>query len=231
VMDMGYPVHLIDLLAKLYRKQLAKVEVAGTLSEWLPVKKGVRQGCFLSRYLFNILAEMVVTETLDGFQGGLQIGSDDIILFATSEAELQELVDHLDRVSRRYSLLINIGKTEVMVSDGIACRILIQNEQLAQMNTFPYLGSLITEDGECMTEFRTRLSRGQAIGASLQKIWKSHSILISMKIRLMKALVWPVVTYGCESWTLMKNEETRLEAFEMKGMRKILRVSWTAERT
>jgi len=85
---------------------------------------------------------------------------DDIILLATSEAEL----------------LINVDKTKVMASDGIACCILIQNEQLAQVNTFPYLGSLITEVDECTTEFRTRLSRGQAIGASLQKIWKSHSI-------------------------------------------------------
>jgi len=92
-------------------------------------------------------------------------------------------------------------------------------------------GSLIAEDGECTTEFRTRLSRGQAIGASLQKIWKSHSIPISTKIRLMKVLVWPVATYGCESWTLRKNEETRLEAFEMKGLRKTLRVSWTAKKT
>jgi len=63
-----------------------------------------------------------------------------------------------------------------MTSNGIACRIglLIQNEQLEQVDTFPYLGSLITEDGECTTEFRTRLNRGQAIRASLQKIWKSH---------------------------------------------------------
>ena len=183
-----------------YRKQLAKVKVAGTLSEWFPVKKGVRQGYVLSPYLFNILAEMVMRETLDGFQGGLQIGrrmitnlcyTDDIILLATSEAELQELVDRLDRVRRRYSLLINIDKTKVMASDGtgIAWCILIQNEQLAQVNTFPYLGSLITEDGECTTEFCTRLSRGQAIGASLQKIWKSHSIPISTKIRLTKVLV------------------------------------------
>ena len=72
MMDMGYPLHLIDLLAKLYRKQLAKVKVAGTLSRWFRVKKGVRQGCVL--YLFNILAETVIRETLDGFQGGLQIG-------------------------------------------------------------------------------------------------------------------------------------------------------------
>jgi len=84
--------------------------------------------------LFNILAEMVMRETLDRFQGGLQIGgqvitnlryADDIIL-ATSEAELQELVDRLDRVSRKYSLVINVDKTKVMASDGIACRILIQ---------------------------------------------------------------------------------------------------------
>ena len=74
MMDMGYPLHLIDLLAKLYRKQLAKVKVAGTLSEWFHVEKGARQGCVLSPYLFNILAEMVMRETLDGFQGGLQIG-------------------------------------------------------------------------------------------------------------------------------------------------------------
>jgi len=118
-----------------------------------------------------------------------------------------------------------------MASDGIVCHILIQNEQLVQVNTFPYLGSLITEDGECMTEFRTRLNRGQAIGASLQKIRKSHSIPISTKIRLMKALVWPVATYGCESWTLRKNKETRLEVFKMKGLRKILRVLWTAKKT
>ena len=90
---------------------------------------------------------------------------------------------------------------------------------------------LITEDGECTTEFRTRLNRGQAIGTSLQKIWKSYSIPISTKIRLMKALVWPVAKNGCESWTLRKNERTRLDVFEMKGLRRILRVSWTAKKT
>ena len=77
--------------------------------------------------------------------------------------------------------------------------ILNQNELLEQVDTFPYLGSLITEDGKCTTEFRIRLNRGQAIGAPLQKIWKSHSIPISKKIRLMKALVRPVAKYGCES--------------------------------
>ena len=96
---------------------------------------------------------------------------------------------------------------------------------------FSYVGSLITEDGECTTEFPTRLNRGQAIRASLHKIWKSHSTPISTKIRLMKALVWFAATYGRESWILRKKEETRLDAFEMTGLRKILRVSWTAKKT
>ena len=90
------------------------------------------------------------------------------------------------------------------------------HSQLVQVNTFPYLGSLITEDGEYVTEFRTRLSRGQAIGASLQKIWKSHSIPISTTTRLMKALVWPVATYGCESWILRKMKKHVLRPLRWK---------------
>ena len=80
-------------------------------------------------------------------------------------------MDCLNRVSRKNSLLINVDKTKVMKSDVTACHILIQNEQLEQVDTFLYLGSLITE-GECTTEFRARLNTGQVIGSSLQKIWK-----------------------------------------------------------
>ena len=86
-----------------------------------------------------------------------------------------------------------------MASDGVACRILNQNEQLEQMDTFPYLGRL----GSCDYDgIPYQVKQGQAIGASLQKIWKIHSIPILTKTRLMKAPVWPVATYGCESWTL-----------------------------
>ena len=176
---------------------------------------------------------MAMRETLDEFQGGLQIGgwmimnlryADEIVPLATSGAELQELVDRLDWASRKYSLLIN-------VDNGTACRKLIQNEQLEQVNTFPYLESLFTEDGECIMEFCTRLNRGQAIGASLQKIWKSHSLSISTKIQLMKALVWPVASYGRESWTLRKKWRNMSWRLEMKGLRKILRVSRRAGKT
>jgi len=100
--------------------------------------------------------------------------ADDIILLATSEAELQELVDRLDRVSHKYSLLINVDKTKVVASDGIACHVLIQNELLEQVDAFPYLESLITEDGECMMEFRTRLNRASDRGIIAENMEKSQ---------------------------------------------------------
>jgi hypothetical protein len=145
--------------------------------------------------------------------------------------ELQELMDRIDRISGKYSLVINIDKTKVMASDGRACIINIQGTQLEQVTTFTYLGSLITEDSECTKEFRARLNKGQMIRTALKTLWKSHGIHIKTKVRLEKALIWSVVTYGCESWTIRKNEVTRLEAFEMKGLRSILRVPWTAKKT
>jgi len=82
-MDIGYRLHLIDLLGKLYRKQLVKVKVARTLSEWFRVKKGIRRGCVFSSYLFNILPETVMRATLDGFQGGLQLDGEYSRTFTT----------------------------------------------------------------------------------------------------------------------------------------------------
>jgi len=94
--------------------------------------------------------------------------ADDVILLSTSEAELQELVDRLD------SLLINVDKTKVMASDGIACHILIKKNQLEKVDTFPYLRSLITEDGECTTEFRTKLNVAGDRGITTENMEKSQ---------------------------------------------------------
>ena len=103
--------------------------------------------------------------------------------------------------------------------------------QLEQVDTFPYLGSLITADAECGKEIKARLSKGQVVRMSLKQLYKNHGIPIETKLRLERALVCPVATYGCESWTIKKSEERRIEAFEMKGLRQIMRVSWIAKKS
>jgi hypothetical protein len=121
---------------------------------------------------------MVMREALDGYKGGLQTGgrrvsnlryADDIVLISTSEQELQDLVNRLERVSSKFDLMINVDKTKVMATDGTICNICIDNLKVEQVHTFPYLGALTTDDAECTKEIRARLSKGQSVGSSLHK--------------------------------------------------------------
>jgi len=90
---------------------------------------------------------------------------------------------------------------------------------------------MITEDAGCSKEIRGKLARGQRAETGMKQIWKCQGIKLTTKVRLMKDLVWPVAIYGCESWTIKKRNEQRIEAFEMKCLRKILRVSRTQNKT
>jgi len=101
----------------------------------------------------------------------------------------------------------------------------------ASTGTSPHPSHTAVQSTLAQQQRCARLNVYQLAALKATDIWKSHSIPISVEIGLMKALVWPAATYGCESWTLRKNEETRLDAFETKGLRKILRASWTAKKT
>lgn len=216
MLDMGYPPHIVQLLSNLYKKQKAAVKVAQTVSDWFQVRKGVRQGCVLSPYLFNIIAEMAMREALHGFSGGFRIGgrtltnlryADDIVLIARSEEELQELVDRIVVAGNSYGLRLNIPKTKVMRLGGGPVNITVEGVKLSQVNEFTYLGFKITDNSDCRTEIRSRLGLGCAVISKLNTIWKSRNMPVSLKKRLVKALIWPVATYGCEAWTLKKEDE------------------------
>ena len=183
---------------------------------------------------------MVMRETLDGFQGGLQIGgrmitnfryADDIILLATSEAELQELVDHLDRVSRKYSLLINVDKTKVMVSNGIAC---LHTHSEWTTGAGGYVPVPWVSDYRRWWVYDGILyqvkQRAGDLGITAENMEKSQHTDFNEDTTNESA---SVVCGSIRLWKLdsQKNEETRLDAFEMKGLRKILRVLWTAKKT
>jgi len=131
----------------------------------------------------------------------------------------------------KFGLQINTSKTKVMTTTGATCQIRINEETLEQVDTFMYLGSAITRDSDCATEIRMRLAKGYAVATDLKRIWKSHDIKVTTKMELLRTLVWPVAIYGCEGWTMRKDEERRIEAFEIKCLRMIMQISWMEKRT
>ena len=90
---------------------------------------------------------------------------------------------------------------------------------------------MFTQAAKCDNDTTAKLGQGQGLSSSLRTLWKSHTIGIPTKIRLLKSLLWPILSYGCESWTLKSTDEDRIKSFEMKAFRQILRVTWTDKRT
>ena len=107
----------------------------------------------------------------------------------------------------------------------------IDGETVETVADFIFLGSKITADGDCSHEIKRRLLLGRKVMTNLDSIFKSRDITLPTKIRLVKAMVLPVVMYGCESWTVKKAECRRINAFELWCWRRLLRVPWTARRS
>ena len=107
----------------------------------------------------------------------------------------------------------------------------IDGETVETVADFIFLGSGITADGDCSHEIKRRLLLGRKVMTNLHSIFKSRSVTLPTKVRLVKAMVFPVVVYGCESWTIKKAECRRIDAFELRCWRRLLRVPWTARRS
>ena len=146
---------------------------------------------------------------------------------AESEEERKSLLMKMREESEKAVLKLNIQKTEIMASGPITSWE-IDGETV---ETVTVLGSQITADGDCSHEIKRRLFPGRKVMTNLDSILKSRDITLPTKVRLVKAMVFPVVRYGCESWTLKKAELRRIDAFELWCWRRLLRVSWTTRRS
>ena len=132
--------------------------------------------------------------------------------------------------SEKVGLKLNIQKTKIMASGPITSW-QIDGETGEAVVDFIFLGSKITAVGDCSHETKRRLLLGRKVMTNLDSILKSRDITLSTKVRLVKAMVFPVVMYGCESWTIKKAEHQRIDAFEVRCWRRLLRVPWTARRS
>ena len=153
--------------------------------------------------------------------------ADDTTLMAESEEELKSLLMRVKEESEKVGLKLNIQKTKIMASGPITSWQIV-GETIETVTNFIFLGSKITADSDCNHETKRRLLLGRKVMTSLDSILKSRDITLPTKVCLVKAMVFPVVMYGCESWTIKKAECWRIDAFELSWWRRLLRVSWPA---
>ena len=149
---------------------------------------------------------------------------------AESEEELNSLLMKVKVESEKVGLKLNIQKTKIVASGSITSWE-IDGETVETASDFIFLGSKITADGDCSHEIKRHLLLGRKAMANLDSILKSRDSTLPTKVHLVKAMVFPVVLYGCESWTVKKAECRRIDAFEVWCWRRLLRVPWTARRS
>ena len=156
--------------------------------------------------------------------------TDDTTLMAESEEELKSLLLKVKVESEKVGLKLNIQKMKIMESGPITSG-QIDGETVETVADFIFLGSKIIADGDCSHEIKRGFLLGRKVMTNLDSIFKSRDITLPTKVRLVKAMVFPVVMYGCESWTVKKAECRRIDAFELWCWRRLLRVPWTARRS
>ena len=156
--------------------------------------------------------------------------ADDTTLMAESEEELNSLLMKVKEESEKVDLKLNIQKTKIMASGPITSWA-IDGETVETVSDFIFGGSKITADDDCSHKMKRRLLLGRKVMTNLDSIFKSRDISLPTKVHLVKAMVFPVVMYGCESWTIKKAESRRIDAFELWCWRRLLRVPWTARRS
>ena len=194
--------------------QEATVRTGHGTTDWFQIGKGVCQGCILSPCLFHLYAEEIMRNAgLKEAQAGMKTAgrniknlrySDDTTLMAESEEELKSLLKKVKEKTEK-SLKLNTQKTKIMASGPIISWE-IDGKTVETVSYFIFWGSKVTEDGDCCREIRRRLLLGRKFMPNLDSILKSRDITLPTKVHLVNAMVFPVVMYGCESWTVKKPE-------------------------
>ena len=228
----------IRVIANLYWHQKAAIRVQNSLSPHIPIQRGVRQGCVLSPYLFNIYTEFIFRESND-LRGitihGQNINNlryaDDTALIADDKDNLQKVVDRVKDVSSKAGLEMNVKKTKTMVTsknpENKSINIIVNNEALQQVQKFIYLGTEIHEDGKSNKEIERRSCIAKEKFSKIAHLLTSKKLKISTKLRIVKCYVYSIFTYGSEAWTLSKVLESKIDATEMWCLRRIGNIKWS----
>ena len=238
--EMGIPDHLTCFLRNLYAGQEAIFRTGLGTMHWFKIGKRVCQGCILSLWLFNLYAEHIMwNANLDETQARIKIAgrnsnnpryADDTTLMAESKEKLKSLLMKKRRVKKKKKNWLKTQERTKVMSSGLIISWQIDVETMETVKTF-FLGQ---NHSRCDWSHETKrcLLLGRKAMTNLDKLLKTETLdIILTKVRLVKAMVFPVIMYGCKSWTIKKPECWRIDAFELWCWRELFRVPWTAKRS
>ena len=186
--------------------------------------------CLFSLYAAYITQNAQAETKIAGRNINNLRNAEDITRMAENEEELKSLLVKVKEESEKADLKLNIQKTKVMASSPITSW-QIDGETMKTVRDFIFLGSKITADGDSNHEIKRCLFLGRKAEINLDSILKSRDVTLPTKVHLVKTMVFPVVMYGCKSWTVKKAECRRIDVFELWYWRRLLRVCWTARKS
>ncbi len=233
----GFQESLVRAIEELYGNTTARVRKADVVTETFPTTRGVIQGCPLSPHLYNLYLERVMLEALEEEEGGVEVSgvkftnmryADDIVIVAKTRDDLQRMLEKTEEQCKRFKLEINKNKTKSMkiAREREVLNVRLGTGEIEQVQDFKYLGVNIGEKGKTEKSVRERIGMGQRAFGRLKKIWRSNTVSMHLKLRLLSAIVIPTTLYGAECWILSKAEEKKLLDFQMKCPRRICGISW-----
>ena len=233
--SMGIPEHLIVLMKNPYEGQDTTVHTSHGDTEQFDISKGVQQVCILSPYLFNLYAEKIMCKAeLDEDHLGVRVGglkltnlwyADDTTLMAESTEDLKMLITKVKEESVNAGLYLNIKKTKVMTDNTSEFQ--MDGDKIEVVQSFNFLSSLVNKDSTSSEEIKRRLDLARVAMVKPKYLMESSRLTKESKIKMVRTLVFPIAMYGCESWTIRKQDRCHIDVFGLQCWRRVLKIPWT----
>ena len=254
---LGCPRKFVNIIRQLHEGMEGRILHEGSSSDIFPIRTGVKQGCILAPTLFSSFLSAFLSNAIKDLDGGValeyRIGgllnirrfeaktkvslcvvtelqyADDLTLVAHSIGALQCLVNAFVRAYRAFGLQINVGKTEVLsqYTGKTPGPVYVGDEVIQQVDSFKYLGSLLTKSANIDFEVDNRIScAAKAFSRLRSRVFDSHELSLSTKCAVYRAVVIPTLLYACETWVPYKRHVQKLETFHLRQLRTILNIKW-----